>query len=43
MERVEGIEPTFIAWNAIVLPLDDTRVARNAMMNGRMDGLPPRN
>ena len=25
-ERVDGIEPTFIAWKAIVLPLDDTRV-----------------
>jgi hypothetical protein len=27
MERVMGIEPTFAAWEAAVLPLDDTRVA----------------
>lgn len=26
MERVVGVEPTFSAWKAVVLPLDDTRV-----------------
>ena len=26
LERAMGIEPTFIAWEAIVLPLDDARV-----------------
>ena len=25
LERVMGIEPTFTAWEAVVLPLDDTR------------------
>jgi hypothetical protein len=25
LERVIGIEPTFTAWEAVVLPLDDTR------------------
>src|SRR5437660_11897164 len=30
MERVMGIEPTFIAWEAIVLPLNYTRVAGNS-------------
>ena len=29
MERVMGIEPTLFAWEARVLPLNDTRVALN--------------
>ena len=32
MERVVGVEPTFSAWKAVVLPLDDTRV--NGAGNG---------
>ena len=28
LERAMGIEPTFIAWEAIVLPLDDARASR---------------
>ena len=29
VERVMGIEPTFAAWEAAVLPLDDTRFGLN--------------
>lgn len=29
LERVMGIGPTFAAWEAAVLPLDDTRLALN--------------
>ena len=29
MERVMGIEPTLFAWEARVLPLNDTRAVRN--------------
>jgi hypothetical protein len=29
LERVMGIEPTFTAWEAVVLPLDDTRDAKD--------------
>ena len=29
VERVMGIEPTFLAWEATFLPLEDTRVGRN--------------
>ena len=32
VERVMGIEPTFIAWEAIVLPLDDTRLGRQSVV-----------
>src|ERR1044072_4683860 len=28
LERVMGIEPTFLAWEATFLPLEDTRVPR---------------
>jgi hypothetical protein len=31
MERVMGIEPTFTAWEAVVLPLDDTRGVRRSV------------
>jgi hypothetical protein len=27
LERVAGIEPAFLAWEATFLPLEDTRVA----------------
>jgi hypothetical protein len=46
VERVIGIEPTFTAWEAVVLPLDDTRGAapsgaRHANSNRGNRTMPP--
>jgi hypothetical protein len=38
VERVIGIEPTFTAWEAVVLPLDDTRRRPNSISAGRTNG-----
>ena len=37
MERVMGIEPTFSAWEADVLPLNYTRARRDSMNSRRPD------
>ena len=36
VERVMGIEPTFAAWEAAVLPLDDTRVGKSVAALARL-------
>ena len=35
VERAMGIEPTLFAWEARVLPLNDAREARPAVLAGR--------
>ena len=37
MERVMGIEPTFEAWEAPVLPLNYTRIVGNRIITGGTD------
>ena len=37
LERVMGIEPTFLAWEATFLPLEDTRDALNSNSSQRAD------
>ena len=33
MERVKGIEPSYAAWEAAVLPLNYTRISRGCVSN----------
>ena len=37
MERVMGIEPTLVAWEATVLPLNYTRIAVRILCSGPPD------
>ena len=40
MERVVGIEPTFPAWKAGVLPIYDTRIKQSYNWSGKRDSNP---
>ena len=42
VERVKGIEPSYAAWEAAVLPLNYTRIGENAIYNSRGPGAPVR-
>ena len=35
VERVKGIEPSYAAWEAAVLPLNYTRIGENGIYNSR--------
>ena len=38
MERVKGIEPSYEAWEAAVLPLNYTRMGRNSTVRSMGSG-----